>query len=537
MSRFKGGACAIIMGLLVTFGPIPALLTHGPYFKINATYVSQRITDRFLDPQLQVKVRFKVGSNPPVTTYVYPVDKSLPSAHRSIPIIFFGPKPSEAYYAGPGGDAKLLPGIFSWTNLGAGLIAVGVYFLLSAIIWRRQMLVLVRNPGERRTVRLSWRQLGSKGSPTVLITIPESGLEYSWQVLPPETAPASMLVAFLRLFRRSERPVDGDSSDVPRSDVAEITVEPGPHKWIIVYDDGQLTLPISRAEPVIGTGRSIRPPADISSIATAHRRLLASYSTVLEEARRLPVFIRPPAKSDAMPLLRVLRTLLCWRWLVRLHVESHVRRQLRHLDGAYIRSQMVTPKGGYRAEKKRRNFGCLRDESQLLANSLTDIRRRVTSFIIGLATILPVILVTIKIHQLQLDRLVEKALILILFSLVVMPGVFALMAYTDAFRCKRRLFASCLAPGISVQSTHGSIYRLEDELFCLLGQEKRLESMQDFIAYFLVLAGGTTIWIWAFLTPGPTFIGASQWIVLTLVTMFFVWRFVANLKRRLHEER
>ena len=536
ISRLMGGACSILVGLLVLLGPIPALLAGGAYFQTSATYISQQTLNRLIAPQLQVRVKFTVVNGSSAKAYIHPNYRTLPSTHKPIPIIYSGADPSQAFYNGPGGDAKtIFPGLPFYPILGIGLIVVGIYFVSSALFWRRQMMALARHPGERRTVSLRWHE-SPKKQPTVVAANPGSGSDYSWQVLSQKT-PIDAIAEFFRSPVWARKKVRHDSPAMPRPKVGEIALDPGPHKWIILSIAGQLMLPTARAEPVVGTGLPVTIWVDGSSIAAAHRELVAAYVTVLTEVQRLPIFIRPPTKSDAPPSLRVLRTLLCWRSLVRIHVESHIRRQLRRLAEAYLYAQMLNSNTDRNADTQRCHLSRLGDECNRLGSSLTDVRRRVVSFTVGLAAILPVVLAIVKIHQLELDLLLQVALRWILLSLVVLPGVFALIAYTDAFRCKRRLFASCPASSASTRPRRCNVYRLENEVFSLLRQRKRLEPMSDFGAYLLVLAAGTTIWIWAFLTPGPRPVGASQWIVSAFITMLFAWRLVVNVRRRRRDER
>ena len=522
LSRLAVGACSVILAFLI-LSPIP-----GPfrvtYFQVNATYISQETLSPLTAPQLRVKIRYYLNGNSQVTAYIYPQYRALPPRHKVIPIYYLSSKPRTAYYAGPGGDEKLSSAIL-YPIAGVGLGILGVYLLCSVLTWRRQVLALVRKPSRRCTVRLRWH--AEDNIPTTVVVTPHEGsMEYSWRVLPAKT-PVDGIVEFLRNLSGVKSSFKSGSPVSLRPESAELTGSLSPHRWLILHADGQLILPVSRAEPVIGTSQSLKINANKFFLLAAHRRLFAAYATVLTETRQLPAFIRPPSKSDSLPVLHALRTLLCWRALVRLHVELDIRGQLKCLTDAYIRSQMLTTPSGRYAEQDRRDLAELRDECQLLSTSLTNIRSRIVSLILGAAAVLPPLLVIIKVHQYQLSLLVQVVLFYTIWSLAFLPGIFALRVYIDAFQCKRRLFLSL------------GIYDLENEVFAKLGQRKRLERMWDCYARTLVLAAWTAFWMWQLLSSksNPYPVGANIIVFIIIMTTLLAWWSMRTIRRRRLEER
>jgi hypothetical protein len=523
LSRLAVGACFVVLAFLILSRIIgPPRVTYG---QVNATYISQKTLNPLTAPQLRVKIRYYLNSNSQVTAYIYPQYRALPSRHEVIPVYYLPSKPGTAYYAGPGGD-KNLPSATLYRIAGVGLGILGVYLLCSVLTWRRQVLALVRKPIRTCTVRLRWHSEDHIRTTTVVVTPHEGSMEYSWRVLPAKISD-DVIVAILRNLFSVKSSFESGSPASPRPERAELTGRLSPHRWLILHADGQLILPASRAEPVIGTRQSLKIDANKSFLLVAHRRLFAAYATVLGETRQLPAFIRPPSESDSLRVLNGLRTLLCWRALVRLNVELDIRRQLKCLTDAYIRSQMLIIPSGRYAEQERRNLAELRDECQLLSASLTDIRSRIVSLILGVAVVLPPLLVIIKVHQFQLSRLVQVVIFYTVWSLAVLPGIFVLRGYIDAFQCKRRLYISL------------GIYGLENEVFAKLGQRKSFERMRDCYARTLVLAAGTAFWIWRILSPKayPYPVAADVIVALIITTIWLAWWSMRMIRRRRLEER
>ena len=482
-------ALFIIVGLTFWANLLMRPSIEAGYTRTNAAYVSQKTVDQWWAPALDVEVRFYVHNHSRVTAFIHPNNRTLPSTRKPIPIIYRTSDPSEAFYAGPGGDANLTN--LSSTGLtlsnaedvefGTGWIVVGLLALTPAVIWRRRIAARVaalaaRQPGQGPTVHFRWQQEPGKPA-TVVVTDPTGSPEYSWHVLP--------------------RKMHAVTNDVGED--AELSGDLGPHRWIVLRSGDELVVPTSRAEPIIGTHA---PPPQLlpgqeSKLVPAHRALLSAYAAVLGQTLLLPGLIRPPTELDnkynTFKTFEMLyRTLLCWRWSVRLQVESHIRRQLRHLSDSYVRAQMLISETSHDADEQRRRLNKLREECQQLNTSLSDIPHRAAPLIIGLATLLPVVPAIVKTHQIQFRTFLVIILVLTLITLLFLPGVFAMIAYTDAFRCKRKLFISYTIPGTPIaQRTGENVYKLENAVFTLLHQPKRLERASDFWAPVVVL----TAWV------------------------------------------
>ena len=290
-SRLAMGTFSVILAFLI-LSPIPGLF-RAVYFRVNATYISQETLNPLAAPQLRVKIRYYLHGNSEVIAYIYPQYRALPLKHKVIPIYYLPSEPRTAYYDGPGGDkrrasAMLVP------IAGVGLGILGVYLLGSLLSWRRQVLALVRKPSRRCTVCLRWDS--EDNTPTTVVVTPHEGsMEYSWRVLPAKT-PVDGIVTFLRNFSSVKSSIESGSPTSLRPESAELAGSLSPHRWLVLYTDDQLILPVSRAEPVIGTSQSLTINAN-KFLLVAHRRLFAAYATVLGETRQLPTFIRPPSRS------------------------------------------------------------------------------------------------------------------------------------------------------------------------------------------------------------------------------------------------
>jgi len=304
---------------------------------------------------------------------------------------------------------------------------------------------------------------------------------------------------------------------------------------------GELLVPESRAEPVIGSSPPPRPllPGEQAALAEAHRRLLGAYAAVCSQVRSLPRFVCPPAWSGFEPV----RTLLCWRPSVRLHVESHIRRQLKQLADAYVRSQMLIPETST-GSAKRQFLSGLQEECKQFSASLSDIPGRATAYVLIIATLLPIVPALVKTNQIPFNQLLGTMLTIALYVLVFLPGIFALIAYTDAFRCKRQLFMSYIPVGASAaKSPPENVYRLETSVFALLSQPKRLERLSDCWANIVVLTAGIVFVARSLLTwtKDPYAPGVILQIIsatlLAIAAIIIARPIVVNFLRRRRQER
>jgi len=278
-------------------------------------------------------------------------------------------------------------------------------------------------------------------------------------------------------------------------------------------------------------------PTNNGAILSAHRRLLADYAAMLVRVGLLPMFVRPPGKSGAMPRFRVLRTLFCWRALIRLHVESHIRRQLRYLDRAYLWAQMLVPATSDDGQEQRRCIGELRAECRSFSGSLMDLRRWAVSFILGTAALVAASPAIVQLHQIQLTSLLQGIALWVFRIILLSPGIFALTAYCDAFRCKRQMFMSSPPVEHISNGNRANVYRMESDLYRLIGQQKRKERASDLLAYVLALAAVATYLVWHQLEPAPYFVDRADWIFILGVMLFALWPFINRLLNRLREDR
>ena len=236
-----------------------------------------------------------------------------------------------------------------------------------------------------------------------------------------------------------------------------------------------------------------------------------------------------------MPRVARLRTLLCWRVLVRMHAESHVRRQLRELASAYIRRQFAAalPNGGL---AEYRGPADLAGQCKLLGESLSN-GRRTASFLVTLTVLIPLIPIVIKTHQVQVGALLTAILGYLLYAIVFTPGIAALTAFGDAFQCKRRLFGGAIQ-GEPAGQAGPSIYALEDQVFRMLAQPKKPQRAVDLWACTIVLliwAAGATFSVLESSRFNPP--SLSVWMILVFSTGLPLLALARAVWRRRNAER
>lgn len=540
IKRIAVGSLMIVFGvtIIIAVGQMSAP-DAGVYRHANATYISQRIIDPLWAPVLQIKVQFTTNNKRSVTAFIEAIERpaALPTKPKPIPILYRADNPTTAFYAGPGGDPRYTPPNKSGILPAACITLIGLLLLTGALINRQRIISGSREQEQSHLVHLRWQMATSNQPTMVVVTDPQECSDYSWQVFHPKARKAGIL-------RRPTRtsPLPGTALDnYTRFDRAELAGKLGPHRWIVLRSADELIIPLSRAEPIVGSSPPLRPLrlGEATKLVRAHRSLLAAYAGVCSQARLLPQFNRPP-----VALVVGIRTLLCYRPLVRLHVESHIRRQLRQLADAYLRAEMLISETSKDSAEQRRQISSLREECQQLSNSLLDIPRRLAASLVGIAALLPLIPLLIKIPQVSFGHFIETVLPLVLYALLFLPGIFALLAYNDTFRCKRQLFMSYIAPATQkAQDAHQNIYQLETAMFDLLRQPKRLERMSDCWANIVVLAIGIVVFTLQ-LVPD---VNNSYWVgtiprILLYGTLAFLaikvtWMAVVYLLRRLRQER
>jgi hypothetical protein len=338
------------------------------------------------------------------------------------------------------------------------MLLAGFSFFISAIRWRRRIAIASQAEKWQSVYLYHWENL------QMVTVFQEGGPKYTWGVfrrtLPSKKSQTSPDVSdttqtqqvrrrstLARILSRFFYSIKTPAVTWPTPSLAEISGELGPYRWLVIRSSGELLVPDSRATPVIGTGHAATAQLIVDdALLSAHRRLLAAYATVRNQARLLPrfAFVSLPSE-DEDKLLR--DRFLCSRLLVQLHIDYHVRRQLRRITDIYLLAQMLVPGTSEEADKKRYLLAELREDGELLTNSAAYKTGRTASAIIGLATLLPLITIIAKIPQLQFTRFLGILLGVVLVLLLILPGGFALMAYNHAFRCKRRLFSSSSLPG------------------------------------------------------------------------------------------
>jgi hypothetical protein len=161
-----------------------------------------------------------------------------------------------------------------------------------------------------------------------------------------------------------------------------------------------------------------------------------------------------------------------------------------------------------------------------------DLRGRAASFLLGMAALVTAVPVIVQIHQIQLHTLVQGIVVWVFRILLLSPGILALRAYGDAFRCKRQMFASSPPLGDQAAGRRASIYGMENDLYLLIGQQKRTERLSDYVAYVLALIAVSGYLMWRLLAPAPYFASPATLVVIVAGISFAAWRLTANVLRR-----
>lgn len=444
--------------------------------------------------QLKVEVRFGTEDHRMVTAYIYRESNHL--QHKStVPIVYENSNPQNVFYATPG-DRAVTP---IWLSVGGAMLLAGFSFLAWAIRWRRQIAIASQIKNWQSVYLYHWKSLQmvtvfQKGGPRYTWTVFRRTLPSTESQTSPaifettQTEPVRRRSTLARTLSRFLYSIKTDAVTWPVPTVAELSGDLGPYGWLVIRSSGEFLVPNSRATPVVGTGHTAATQLIVdSALLSAHRRLLAAYAMIRYQARLLPRFAFVALQTeDEGKLMR--DRLLCSRLLVQLHVDYHVRRQLRRITDTYLRAQMLASGTSEEADKKRHLLNELREDCELLTNSAAYTTGRAASALIGLATLVPLIAIVARIPQLQFTRFLGILLTIALIILLILPGGLALMTYNQSFRCKIRLFSSSSLPGVLINKSEKNTYDIEDTLFALIQQSKRPERASERWAYGTVLA-------------------------------------------------
>jgi hypothetical protein len=494
-----------VLGLWLFSAPVRVAAKGQALTHASASYLGERSVMQFL-ATIQVKVRFDVPGQADVTTYIYP-NRDVDLTGRSrVPISYSTAHPAEAYYAGPGGDEYDFSTGFLYPVTGLVVTGFGLFFVGLALNNQRRIISRTRRAvgnGPQLTIRA---EPGQSGQMVVIVSRQGFPWDYSWTALPSET-PVSRGDRFLWNLWRRWLGQARLAAPRPWSGPGQADGEVRPHRRITLRTADQLYLPKSRAEPVLGPGTSPEgADGGADDLRRAHTQLLAAYADVLNRVRMLPWFIRPPGKGDQFPQNGGLRIFLCWRAVVRMHAESHVRRQLRELGNAYVRRQFATAEPSGLAD--------LAGQCKALRESLSN-GRKIASVLVILTVLIPLIPVAIKTNPVQIGTLLTAILGYLLLAIIFTPGIAVLTGYGDAFRSKRRLFGGD-RPGEAAGQAPPSIYALEDQVFGLIGQPKRPQRAVDLWACAIVLliwGGGGALTLFALRTQP---VGLGVWMIYGL---------------------
>lgn len=440
-----------------------------------------------------------------VVTYIYPEDQDNFKEHALIPIVYKLQQPSSAYFAGPGGDVNYPDSPGYAAMIGFLAIVAGAAWWGRQSRWEARMLKLIDAASDQGPIiRAHWHT--NRYSSTIVTASPATPWQVSWKAL----------VIDSRSSLRS--PQQFRKAWPKRNRILSSRVQAGSNLHLaqpVVLRSGDLIfLPLSRVAPVTLIHRASSFVNEDDELTTCHRQLLSAYADILNRIRQLPAVFPGRGKRYSTRDHRHFRTLFCWRFMVRIHVEAHIRRQLRNLANAYVRRQFSST-AVFDAEKAK--LSALQEECNKLAESLSDNSRLVPTVVVILTIMAPIAPLILQVNPLSFYRLLTAVFIIVVAAIVFLPGTVAVVVYSDAFRFKRQVFGGDL-PGIK-SSTYKSVYELEDRLFGFLDQPKWSEKASD----LWVRAGVITV-LWVAI--GRVLLGSPDlqlpildWVVFAVVIL------------------
>jgi hypothetical protein len=481
-----------------------------------------------------VEVKFAV-TNPirTVLAYIHPQNHLDLKAHAIIPITYDAGLPTDAYYAGTGGDINdpLPPRVLTIGSL--VVILGGVLCLISDWRWRRRMQRLLGvASSEGPMANVCWQDNGT--SLIVIATTPTIPWQLSWETRAiKRQSPLQFWKNWLEesRFHFWKRRLDRNDTNPPAVQAGASLAQ---DKWTVLRSSDTIYLPLSSAQILTLKRQSPHAMALDSSLTYHQRQLLSAYADVLNRIRELPVVFAAVGQRYFMGRAPGFRPLICWRFLIRLYAEAHIRRQLRNLSKLYIREQFLLDSFDNASMKQ---LSHLRQDCNLFVDSLSDTSRPIASIVIALTVIAPIAPLVLKTNPLPFYVFVETLVWLIGVAVLLTPGAIIVLVYSDSFRFKRQLFGEDL-PKIMLDRPE-SIYKLETKVFDMLDQPKYREVASDLLirgaliavlcAYFAVILYRQYHYY--------GFIPTSDWIPAGAILGLLIFSLAKAVERRRRAER
>jgi hypothetical protein len=423
------------------------------------------------------------------------------------PIIYNSRDYSQAVYAGPGGDSS--DGRGERRLFGGAAVVFGAMGAIILADGAARLLLLARSARQGRSapamrVQIAWG--------TVRLPAAWKGRDLSWRILADQVAGQAELVAHVRG-----------------------RIAPG--SWLVLDTGQRLVWPVTtvrRDDMSSRPGSFVAARPELRSLKEAHAALLSAYASVLVEAWDTAALSVRARVTDAL-------------------VKAHVRSKLAELAAAYVR-QAALGAVGDKASDEKVWLASARQECDELRTTTANTsgwgsRLRVAAPVVGqglvttagLAAAGAFLAALIKRASHALGGSLEVPIYILGVAIVAMVGWLGLRAYRAVFRDMRGRLAP---PDMSEFPALGRMlarstavdrncYKMEDTLFSLLGQPKKLEVPRDVQAAdafwaFVTLAGA------GYLVSGViTSEAAVSWIVrVVLVLGLFYWWLWSHLDRR-----
>jgi hypothetical protein len=515
----------LIVGGAISVG-ISGPIKNERLIHTDAQFISQKHVTVFFG-SLQVKVRFTaIKPQQNIITYVYPSDQHLFEKQPLIPVTYLASHPSNAYYAGPGGDAKSsdFVGVPFVKTLGVAAVLIGLILILQQLNWRRRMLRLLSSASDQGPlIRLHWCK-DNWYSSTIVASVPTTPWQLSWRAL---TIDSQIDLSSIRRLKRTWP---------RRNRIKPDTTQAGGNLKIgqraVIRSSYLIFLPLSSVCPVTLNHEAVEITNQDDDLIVFHRQLLSAYADVLNLIHQLPATFGAAGRKYSVLRRSRFRTLLCWRFMVRFHAEAHIRRQLRCLAKVYVRRQFshAIPTGS-----DNKKLSHLHEECNEFVESFSDRSRFIAAILVSLTIVAPVVPIILKANPVPLYTLLKTLFSFIVAAILYSPVVIAVVVYADAFRFKRQLFGADL-PSISFRA-HKNVYELEDRLYSALDQPKWREGAPDLwlratVIAILCIAIGRLIF-----NSGYASLSIFEWILSAVVIVFPVWSLAKGIFYRMRAER
>jgi hypothetical protein len=404
----------------------------------DATVIKDVLSHQRSYQDVDTEVRYSVRTHT-VYTEIAPVSLSkLPRPGQHFPIRYNPSNPSVAAYRGVGGDNNYSDGS---TNYGYSSLLV----LLSAVIFAFYFWRLYRiNHAAASDCEIRYVVAAGTGNADPPMSV---GLvsEFIHDFASPRQGPANspnpaskdMPRQYQRIRLRGQpgmpdlewRLLPGQS---PVPDNITVHGRIGFHRWLVArLPDGKILWPSSRTEPVMGIEPSYLPPENSEvDVISAQRRLLAVYSRLIAETRRLPLTLHRPPGHAAKAWWHIGAP----RPVVRSFIERHINIHARNLGDAFMLAAVSNPEDSADLRK------ALSDASQECA-ALTGVLRPRTRIWDRISLLLALVAPFIALPQLHPSVQGKgPASFLVAYLLLIGCGTLPVLAYARSMQYVRRLF-------------------------------------------------------------------------------------------------